>query len=137
MPAPSANPAVLTPLRKEIETLDRRIVALLNKRLEVSTRIGAMKREQKTHNHSFDANREESLLRLLIGENPGPLSAASLRAIYREIFSSSRARQSPLTIGYLDGDGTHDECDHHTPLLAACSRFGVEEHSAPSPARRP
>ncbi len=128
MPPQPSTPADLTPLRKEIESLDRELVALLNKRLEVSGAIGAVKRRSRSHSHPFDPDREESLLRLLTRENPGPLSAASLRAIYREIFSSSRARQSPLTIGYLDGPHDHADCAHHTPLLAACSRFGVEEN---------
>ncbi len=47
----------------------------------------------------FAPEREELLLQRLLRSSRGPCQEKDLRAIYREIFSSSRARQGGLTIG--------------------------------------
>jgi chorismate mutase len=108
----------LSRLRAQIETIDARIVGLLNERLALSTRIGQVKK--RTGCGSFFPDREEYLLRLLAEKSRGPLAVPHLRAIYREIFSSSRAEQEPLTVGTL-GAPVSDS------LLAARCRFGAGE----------
>ena len=42
----------------------------------------------------------------LAAKNPGPLPEEHLRAIWREIFSSSRALQRPQNVAYLGPEGT-------------------------------
>jgi len=112
----------LSRLRAQIETLDLKIVRLLNERLNLSTEVGRVKR--RTHCSPFAPEREEYLLRFLEEKNSGPLLPAHLRSIYHEIFSSSRSRQAPLAIAYLG-----------TPvsgaLLAARTRFGTAETYRP------
>ena len=108
----------LSRLRAQIETIDARIVGLLNERLALSTRIGQVKK--RTGCGSFFPDREEYLLRLLAQKNRGRLAVPHLRAIYREIFSSSRAEQEPLTVGTLGAPVSGS-------LLAARSRFGAGE----------
>lgn len=109
----------LPELRSEIEKIDARIVELLNRRTELSIRIGAAKRA--TRCAFFAPAREEELLRSLVELNrktPGPLKKTDLHAIYREIFSRSRTHQKRLTIGYAGG---------WTARLAAQLRFGSGE----------
>ena len=112
----------LSRLRSQIETLDLKIVRLLNERLSLSTEVGRVKR--RTHGSPFAPEREEYLLRFLEEKNSGPLLPAHLRSIYHEIFSSSRSRQAPLSIGYLGASVS-------SALLAARTRFGTAETYRP------
>ncbi len=91
-------------LRKEISKIDRKILDLLNKRAELSLKIGKLKKESK--DSVFKPIREKDILAELGRINPGPLPKDHLYAIYREIFSSSRALQKPQTIAYLGPEGT-------------------------------
>ncbi len=112
----------LSRLRAQIETLDLKIVRLLNQRLDLSAEVGRVKR--RTHGSAFAPEREEYLLRFLEEKSAGPLLPAHLRSIYHEIFSSSRSRQAPLAIGYLGAPVS-------TSLMAARTRFGAAETYRP------
>ncbi len=117
----------LSELRSEIEKIDAGIVALLNRRTELSIRIGDSKRA--TNGEFFAPAREEELLATLCEANRqagGPLPDADLRAIYGEIFSRSRAHQQPLTIGYVGAPAPE-------AFLAARLRFGSGEVYAAFP----
>ena len=82
------NEGVVTQLRDEITALDRRLVETINRRLEVVRRL---------HDHKLDhdiplrdAAREESMIRLLAGENRGPLSEDGLVGLYRYVLDLTR-----------------------------------------------
>lgn len=91
-------------LRAKIDCLDRKIVDLLNRRMEVAKRIGEIK---GAHGRDvIDLQREEGVLASLSAMNRGSLPNKTLRGIYREIFSASRNLQSPLTVAYLGPEGT-------------------------------
>ncbi|MDE1171328.1 MAG: chorismate mutase [Verrucomicrobium sp.] len=113
----------LAALRAQIEKVDAEIIRLLNTRTRLSIRVGQFKR--KAGRPSFTPEREEFLLRHLeTKRGRGPLPAADLRAIYREIFSSSRARQKRVMVGYLEDGGA--------ALLTAWYRFGAGESYLPA-----
>jgi chorismate mutase-like protein len=87
-------------LRRQIDQLDRQLLKLLNQRARLSARVGRWK---LSHGQGvFAPEREEQVLRRLEKLNRGPLEKTELRAIYREIMGSSRARQQKLVIGCLE-----------------------------------
>jgi chorismate mutase/prephenate dehydratase len=102
-------------LRLEIDEIDREILRLLNRRMTSVYEIGKIKGE--LNQDVIDPPREDRVLSKLRGLNRGPLLDKTLKAIYREIFSGSRALQYPLTIAFFGpiGTFTHE---------AAIERFG-------------
>jgi chorismate mutase/prephenate dehydratase len=94
----------LQELRARIDELDRDIVRLLNRRMTLAQEIGHFK--SATARNIVDRERETEILRRLTTENPGPLSEQALSAVFREIFSGSRALQAPVTIAFLGPAGT-------------------------------
>ena len=87
--------------RRAIDKLDAEIVRLLNERTAHVLEIGENK--LKTGKELYTPDRIKKLIARLRRQNKGPLSDESLRAIYREIISSSLALQKSMTIAYLGG----------------------------------
>lgn len=94
----------LTQLRREINRIDQEILALLNRRAELCVSVGRVK--SATDQTIFKPFREKEVLQQLIGNNTGVLPEDHLRAIYREILSSSRKLQRPQKAVYLGPEGT-------------------------------
>ena len=83
----------LVRLRAEIDELDRRIVALLNERAELTR---AVLREKVALGRRAIRDRErerEVLLRVSIS-NAGPMPQADLLAIYRRLIAAARALEA-------------------------------------------
>ena len=90
---PSLETAELRRLRKKIDTLDRRLVGLLNERAELARDAGRAKRAAG-YRAIRDAERErEVLLRVTIA-NEGPLAQADLLALYRRLFAATRSLEA-------------------------------------------
>lgn len=100
----SADQKFLAAVRREIDWVDEEILSLLNKRARISKRVGRLK--AGSGDPVFKPTREKKLLDRLTAMNPGPLPNEHLRAIYREIMSSSRSLQRPQKIVYLGPEGT-------------------------------
>lgn len=90
----------LTELRKEIDAIDDKIVALINDRCKIASKVGAWKK--KRAHAIYVPEREKQLFERLHGKNEGPISSSALRSIYREIISGAIALESPLKIICLD-----------------------------------
>ena len=105
----------LAPLRAQIDRIDRELVGLMNERAEVARQIGHIKRS--AGQETYDPAREEVVLERVVEANPGPLSGDSLKAIYRELISGSRAIEQPLRVAHLGPAWTYSH-------LAALHRFG-------------
>ncbi|KAG0225982.1 hypothetical protein BGW42_003970 [Actinomortierella wolfii] len=112
----------LATLRQQIDSLDHKLIALLNERAQVSLDIGAAKKSAQDPNdedstHVYIPGREKQVFEKVTRLNPGPLSPDSLCAIYREIMSASIALQKDVMVAYLGpvGSFTHD---------ASIKRFG-------------
>jgi prephenate dehydrogenase len=73
----------LDALRSEIDSLDRRLLELLNRRLELSAAVRDHK--DATGERWIDPEREAELLRALTDANPGPLSQRGVTAIFSAI----------------------------------------------------
>jgi chorismate mutase/prephenate dehydratase len=101
--------------RKAIDRLDGQIVKLLNERTNHVLAIGEMK--VKAGEEIYAPHRERAVLQRICRLNPGPISAESLRAIYREIMSSALSLEKSLTVAYLGPEATFTH-------QAAIRRFG-------------
>lgn len=81
-------PHNLPRLRRHIDRVDRRLLALFNQRARLALRVGRVKRTHKLP--VFDPKREAAVLRRLVRANRGPLSGASIRQIFQRVLSQSR-----------------------------------------------
>src|SRR5260370_4132191 len=107
--------ASLKGLRSQIDKLDLQILKLVNERASLAAEIGKVKNEFSTE--VFSPAREEEVLQNMLEASKGPLDPATIRAIFREIMSGSRALQKVLKVAYL---GPEYSFSH----LAALERFG-------------
>ena len=105
----------LAGLRAQIDAIDRDLVGLMNRRAEVAREIGHLK--SSAGQATYDPAREEMVLERVTGSNAGPLSNDSLKAIYRELISGSRAIEQHLRVAHLGPAWTYSH-------LAALHRFG-------------
>jgi chorismate mutase/prephenate dehydratase len=113
--AASRTAASLRNLRSQIDKLDLQILKLINERASLAAEIGKVKNDEGSL--VFSPAREEEVLENVLGANKGPLDAPTLRAVFREIMSGSRAMQKIIKVAYL---GPEYSFSH----LAAVERFG-------------
>jgi chorismate mutase / prephenate dehydratase len=107
LPADSAtNPALLA-LRQRIDALDRELLALLNRRMQVVVEVGELKKHEGSP--VFRPEREAQVIDGLKAVNTGPLKNESVAPIWREIMSASRALEAPTRVAYLGPAGTFSE----------------------------
>lgn len=107
----------LGPVREKIDAIDRDIIAKLNERFRLAADVARVKHEAGVP--IYHPGREEALLRHLAEINPGPLTEAGMRAIYREIISAMISLEEPLNISYLGPEATYTE-------QAARKNFGAQ-----------
>ncbi len=100
----SASTQRLTEIRSQIDSLDEQLLGLLNSRAALSREVGQLKSDSL--DIVFKPFREKEVLSRLNALSPGILPEDHLRAIYREILSSSRRLQQPQTVAYLGPEGT-------------------------------
>jgi chorismate mutase/prephenate dehydratase len=88
-----AETAEVRRLRKRIDSLDRKIVGLLNERAELGREVG---REKAAAGRRAvrDAEREREVLLRVTMANTGPIAQADLLAIYRRLIAATRALET-------------------------------------------
>jgi chorismate mutase/prephenate dehydratase len=118
----SAEKQSLAELRRELDEIDGEILAAINRRAELAQQIGELKYDaaQKV----FDPDRERAVLEQAAARNAGPLSDETVRAVFRELISGTRAVQMPLRVAYLGPEFTFSH-------LAAIERFGQSAELVP------
>lgn len=114
----------LIELRLELDAIDDELLRLLNRRAQISLRVGQAKRG--TPLRPFVPEREAELLDRLQRSNRGPLPNDHLVAIWRAILSSSRALQRPPRIAYLGPPASFSN-------QAALAVFGESSRYLPLP----
>src|SRR5437667_12673635 len=90
--------------RKAIDKYDAQIVKFLNERTKHVLAIGEIK--VKAGEEIYAPHRERAVLQRICKLNPGPMTAESLRAIYREIMSSALSLEKTLAVAYLGPEAT-------------------------------
>lgn len=104
-------------LRQKIDSLDEKIVAVLNERAKISLEIG--KTKKATNTGIYAPARERKVLDRVKSLNKGPMPDGAFESIYREVMSSSLSLEKPLRIAYLGTEGSNS----HT---AALKKFGSQ-----------
>jgi len=113
--AASDTAGSLKALRLQIDKLDLQILEFLSKRAQIAAQIGKVKAEQG--GEVYSAGREEEVLSNVLKANKGPLQEVTLKAIYRELISGSRAIQQVQRVAFLGPEYSYSH-------LAALDRFG-------------
>ncbi len=113
--SPARSAAALKSLRTQIDKLDLHILKIVSARAALAGEIGKVKNDHGAE--VFSPAREEEVLQNVIAANKGPLDEATVRAVFREIMSGSRALQKIIKVAYL---GPEYSFSH----LAALERFG-------------
>lgn len=107
----------LSGIRQKIDSLDSKIVDLLNERTALAVEIGRAK--LATGQSIYAPERETQIYEMLERRaQEGLLPKNALKAIYREIMSASLALEKPLTIAYLGPEASFTH-------LASLSKFGA------------
>jgi chorismate mutase/prephenate dehydratase len=109
-------------LRAGIDSIDNRIVELLNERARMVVEVGKLKSGSNMEFHV--PGRERQIYERLLSINPGPFPNDALRSIYREIISASLALESPMKVAYLGPRATFSH-------LATMQQFGLSAELVP------
>lgn len=121
----------LAALRREIDAIDAELLTLLNRRAELSVRVGQCKRSKGQALTVFQPAREREVLDGLLRRNAalgGALPDQAVEHVWREIFSSSRSLQQPLRVAFLGPKGTFShmaalECLGHSADMRPVNDF--------------
>ncbi len=105
----------LANLRKQIDKIDKDIIAALNRRAGLSLKIGSIKKKNKLGVYSPD--RESDVYKKVTSGNRGPVSNEAMQAIYREIMSATLSLEGPMRVAYLGPIATFTH-------LASIKKFG-------------
>ncbi|TDJ80928.1 prephenate dehydratase [Campylobacter volucris] len=103
-------------LRLKVDSIDDKILNLLNERMLYVKNIGEIK--QNIGGHIYRPERERAIINRLKNNNHGLLDQNAIEAIYQEIFAVSRNLEMPQSIAYLGPEGSYTH-------QAARSRFGA------------
>jgi chorismate mutase / prephenate dehydratase len=103
-------------LRKRIDEIDRQLVGLMSERARLAVEIGKIKR-QNGHESVYSPERERDVLERIVEANPGPLSDATIIAIWKELMSGSLSLEKAIKVVYLGPEGSFSH-------LAALEKFG-------------
>ncbi|MCH9697652.1 MAG: prephenate dehydratase [Gammaproteobacteria bacterium] len=93
-------------LRQQIDSLDDQILDLVNKRAALAQSVASVKKAQGETVSFYRPEREASILRRMIQNNPGPAAKEGVARIFREIMSACLALEQPLNVAYLGPEGT-------------------------------
>lgn len=108
--------------RINIDTIDKEILELLNKRANEAMSIGEIKKAQGQP--LYVPSREKKIFERLTSINGGPFPNDALKAVYREIISASLSLEEVQKVGYLGPEGTFTN-------LAAMKNFGLSAELVP------
>jgi chorismate mutase/prephenate dehydratase len=91
-------------LRADIDRIDEKLLALLNQRARLAMQIG--QRKHSAQDSIYNPAREKRIYERLAATNHGPLTAESLRPIFREVISACLSLEKQLRVAFLGPLGT-------------------------------
>ena len=112
----------LQDLRQEIDSLDDRILELLNQRAEVVIAVG--KTKDDSQGVYYVPSREKAIFERLISKNDGPFPNEGIRRVFREIISASLSLEQPMKVAFLGPQATYTH-------VAAMRQFGLSAQLVP------
>src|SRR4051794_31856077 len=112
----------ISALRRELDEIDREILAAINRRGALAQQIASVK--DADGRSTYDPEREQAILQNAVENNTGPLSDEAIRGVFRELISGTRAVQAPIRVAYLGPEFTFSH-------LAAIERFGQSAELVP------
>jgi chorismate mutase/prephenate dehydratase len=104
-------------VRQEIDSLDGRLLELLNQRARFAQQVGEIKARHGEAGFIYRPEREAQVLHRIQEENTGPLSNETVTWFFREVMSACLSLEQPLGIAFLGPLGTFSES-------AATKHFG-------------
>ena len=113
----------LTEYRDQINKIDDQILNLLQKRAEISKKIGAVKAETGVA-QVYVPHRQREVIERLKAQNNGVFPETALEAIWTEILSASRSLQEPERVAFLGPVGSFGH-------LASLCHFGASAELIP------
>ncbi len=99
---------MLKKFRKSIDSIDKKILDLLNQRANIAKKVAEHKKSSDDSS-IFRPDRESQIIKNLRKLNNGPLQADHIHNIYREIISSCLSLETNLTVSFLGPEGTYSE----------------------------
>ena len=112
----------LDTLRQEIDTVDDRILELLNARARVVLEVGHAKQGQDRE--FYVPAREKAIFDRLTRQNDGPFPEEGVRRVYREIISSCLSLEQKMKVAFLGPQATYTH-------VAAMKQFGQSAELVP------
>lgn len=113
-------------LREQIDSVDRELLALVNRRAALARRVGELKEGAPV----YRPEREAQILRRAAEDNPGPLPAERVTGIFREVISACRGMEQEIRACYLGPQGTFSEQavqKHFGHAVAAIPLASIDE----------
>ncbi|WP_300454018.1 prephenate dehydratase [Accumulibacter sp.] len=107
----------LAVVRRQIDSLDGELLALLNRRAKLAQQVGEIKARHGEAAFSYRPEREAQVLQRIQETNPGPLANETVTWFFREVMSACLSLEQPLAIAFLGPLGTFSES-------AATKHFG-------------
>lgn len=107
----------LKPWREQIDALDEQILQLLNKRAQAALEIGKIKEGLNAEDSILKPEREAQIITHLQSVNGGPITNASVQAVWAEVISACRGLERQLRVAFLGPQGSFSE-------QAALAHFG-------------
>jgi chorismate mutase/prephenate dehydratase len=107
-------------LRESIDSIDVRLLELINERARLARAVGSLKVGQ-----AYRPEREAQVLARIKERNPGPLSGETVALLFREVMSACLALERPITVAYLGPRGTFSE-------RATLKHFGLAADALPT-----
>lgn len=109
-----------------LERADRELVSQINDRAKLALSLAELEREgaKKDAPQAFLPGRDDAAIENLLSASRGPLSADSVRSIFREVLSGSRQLTKQLRVAFLGPFYTYSH-------LATLHRFGQSVELVP------
>ena len=102
-------------LRKRIDAVDAKLVALMDERARLAREIGEFKMQKGLS--FFDPSRQKTVIQKALERSAGDFPQAGFKTVFAEIMSHCLALERPIRVGYLGPEATFSH-------MAARKEFG-------------